>query len=108
MESRRHPWNCPAYVDLNMMRAGAVSHPADCDWWGCREMAGRRGRYRLLDSGRLAENLDARDIEDVREACCALIESGWRAGGWQENPAGATRWQWAAMGGACGNLLRQC
>ncbi|MFW5915512.1 MAG: hypothetical protein ACOCTQ_03445, partial [Planctomycetota bacterium] len=33
-----------------------------------------RERYRILDFERLAEKLEARDFEEVREAYCGLIE----------------------------------
>ena len=37
-------------------------------------MARLRERYRILDFERLVEKLEARDIEEVREAYCGLIE----------------------------------
>ena len=74
VESGEHLWNCPAYVDMNMVRAGVVGPPADWDWCGYREVAGLRERYRILEFERLVEKLEARDIEEVREAYCGLIE----------------------------------
>ena len=62
------------YVDMNMVRAGVVGHPFDWDWCGYREVAGLRERYRILDFERLVEKLEARDIREVREAYCGLIE----------------------------------
>ena len=62
------------YADMNMVRAGVVGHPADWDWCGYREVAGLRERYRILDFERLVEKLEVRDIEEVREAYCGLIE----------------------------------
>ena len=47
VESGRHLWNCLAYVDMNMVRAGVVSHPSDWEWCGYREVAGRLGRRRI-------------------------------------------------------------
>ena len=57
-----------------MVRAGVVEHPADWNWCGYREVSGLRERYRILDFERLAEKLEARDIQEVREAYCGLIE----------------------------------
>lgn len=34
VEDGEHPWNCIQYVDLNMVRAGVVSHPRDWGWYG--------------------------------------------------------------------------
>ncbi len=36
---------CVVYVDLNMVRAGAVSHPRDWRWCGYHELSGSRRRY---------------------------------------------------------------
>jgi putative transposase len=45
----RHLWNCLKYVDMNMVRAGAVDHPSKWLWCGYQETAGPRKRYRLID-----------------------------------------------------------
>ena len=62
------------YVDMNMVRAGVVGHPADWDWCGYREVAALRERYRILEFERLVDKMEARDIAEVREAYCGLIE----------------------------------
>ena len=35
-------WRCPCYIELNMLRAGVVSHPREWDWVGYREVMGQR------------------------------------------------------------------
>jgi len=57
VESGRHLWNCATYIDLNMVRAGAVAHPRMWRWCGFDELSGRRSRYRLLDRDLAAEYL---------------------------------------------------
>jgi putative transposase len=57
IESGRHLWNCARYIDLNLVRAGAVRHPRDWRWCGFDELVGRRSRYRLLDRDKVAEYL---------------------------------------------------
>jgi putative transposase len=57
VEERAYLWNALAYIDLNMVRAGAVRHPADWRWCGYRELIGLRRRYRLLSRDRLSEML---------------------------------------------------
>jgi len=52
-----HLWNCLRYIDLNMVRAGIVSHPQQWPWCGYNEIVGNRKRYRLLDIERLSELL---------------------------------------------------
>lgn len=49
VEGGAYAWNCMKYIDLNMVRAGVVSHPAKWRWCGYDELVGRRQRYRLID-----------------------------------------------------------
>jgi len=44
-------WTCLKYIDLNMVRAGVVSHPREWNWTGYEELVGERKRYRLIDRG---------------------------------------------------------
>ncbi len=48
-----HLLNCLRYVDLNMVRAGKVNHPADWRWCSYDELTARRKRYRIIDEDRL-------------------------------------------------------
>ena len=49
VDGNPHLLNCMVYIDMNMVRAGAVEHPRDWRWCGYDELVGRRQRYRLLD-----------------------------------------------------------
>ncbi len=66
IEDGEHLWNCIQYIDLNMVRAGVVSHPSEWEWCGYHELVGERSRYRLLDVNRLLELLGGLDVEDFR------------------------------------------
>jgi putative transposase len=48
-----HLSRCLFYVDMNMVRAAVVSHPAEWAASGYHELAGRRQRYRVLNLSRL-------------------------------------------------------
>jgi putative transposase len=61
IEDGTHLRNCIGYVDLNMVRAGVVSHPCDWDWCGYHELVGGKTSYRLLDGNRLLELLAISD-----------------------------------------------
>jgi putative transposase len=50
-------WRCLRYIDLNMVRAGVVTTPADWPWCGYQELTGLRRRYRAVDLAELAEAL---------------------------------------------------
>ena len=73
-------WNCVRYIDLNMVRAGAVSHPSEWAWCGYRELMGDRERYRLLAVDRLMELLGLRDRQSFAEIHKQRIEEALRAG----------------------------
>jgi hypothetical protein len=74
VESGEHLLNCLAYVDLYMVRAGVVEHPADWEWCGWREVTGLRTRYRVFDLDGLAESLRRRCRRELAEAYERVIE----------------------------------
>jgi putative transposase len=67
VQDGKHLSKCIQYIDLNMVRAGVVSHPGDWPWCGYLELIGQKTRYRLLDLDRVLELLgisDARSLAD--------------------------------------------
>lgn len=58
VDGKEHLFNCLRYIDLNMVRAGVVSHPDEWEWCGFHELIGRRRRYRLIDQPALLEALE--------------------------------------------------
>ena len=67
IDNHEHLWNCLQYIDLNMVRAGVVAHPGLWPWCGYHELVGERKRYRLLNTGRLVELLEVKNIESLAE-----------------------------------------
>ena len=53
VQDGKHLLNCLRYVDLNMVRAGKVSHPEQWRWCGYDELTCKRQRYRVIDQERL-------------------------------------------------------
>jgi len=66
-------WRCLRYVELNMVRARAVTHPNQWEWVGYHEIMGRRQRYRLLDLDRLCWRLEVPDLRSLREPLEATL-----------------------------------
>jgi len=66
VEDGEHLWNCIQYIDLNMVRAGVVSHPGGWQWCGYSELMGEKARYRLLDMDLLLKLLGVANIEPFR------------------------------------------
>lgn len=66
VEDGDHLWRCMSYIDLNMVRAGVVRHPAEWEWTGWTELMGRRQRNRLLDLDCLLASLAVKTVEMFR------------------------------------------
>lgn len=88
IESGVHLWRCLRYVDLNMVRAGKVTHPMQWRWCGYDELMGLRQRYRLIDFDALREQLGDIHPESFR----AEYEAGIRADLAQRAPVREAAW----------------
>lgn len=92
IDSGEYLWNCLAYIDLNMVRAGKVAKPEDWDWSSCREILGLRKRYRLVDIQQLMEKTGKKDIESLRNSYLTALRNfsigaGGRDPKWTESVA---------------------
>ena len=88
---------CMVYIDLNMVRAGAVSHPDDWCWSGYCEIQRPPQRYSVIDTKALLRLFDVNDFELFRQ-----IHKGWveemleseedkRVSAWTQNIAVGSR-----------------
>jgi len=55
IECGEHLLRCLVYIDMNMVRAGAVAHPSEWVHGGYREIQQPPLRYRLIDRDKLVE-----------------------------------------------------
>jgi len=53
VESGKHLRKCIVYIDMNMVRAGAVKHPSEWECCGYQEIQKPKQRYALIDRERL-------------------------------------------------------
>jgi putative transposase len=67
VEEGNYLWRCLCYIELNMVRAGVVSHPRDWEWVGYHEIMGERKRNRMLDLERLCWRLGTEDLGAVQK-----------------------------------------
>ncbi|MFO8154287.1 transposase [Thioalkalivibrio sp.] len=67
VESGEHLARCLVYIDLNMVRAGAVSHPREWESGGYREIQSPPRRYQVLDLEALTEALGLRNVEQLQD-----------------------------------------
>jgi len=75
IEEELHAWNCMAYVELNMVRAGKVAHPAQWPWCSYGEWVGERRRYRVIDTKESLRVLGGATLGEFRANYDALIVS---------------------------------
>ena len=66
IESGEHLLRCLVYIDMNMVRAGAVPHPSQWSHGGYNEIQTPPERYRLIDRNRLIELSGMRDEAELQ------------------------------------------
>jgi REP element-mobilizing transposase RayT len=69
-----HLFKCMVYIDLNMVRARVVNHPAEWPFCGYNEIQNPRQRYSLIDYNRLIPLLQMKDIGELQESCRMRVE----------------------------------
>jgi hypothetical protein len=62
-----------AYIDLNMVRAGVVTHPSDWEGCGYNEILHKPGRYGLIDRKTLINFLGCTDEEGLVDIYRQLV-----------------------------------
>ena len=62
------------YVDLNMVRAGAVDHPSEWPWSGYNEIQKPKKRYSIIDYNHLMLLLNYKNYSDLTKAYRKWIE----------------------------------
>lgn len=67
IETGSHLWRCLIYVDLNMVRAGVVRHPAEWEFSGYHEIVGSKKRNTILDRRAMLKLLELNSL-DVLES----------------------------------------
>jgi len=78
IESGQHLLRCLVYIDMNMVRAGVVSHPSKWPQSGYREIQAPPERYGLIDRGRLIELTGSASDERLKEQHRDWVEQAFR------------------------------
>jgi len=61
-----HLSQCMVYIDLNMVRAGIVSHPSEWAFCGYNEIQNPRQRYSIIDYECLTDLFNAQSMDELR------------------------------------------
>jgi REP element-mobilizing transposase RayT len=67
VKTGKHLIRCLAYIDLNMVRAGAVQHPGEWVYGGYREIQNPTQRYTFIDRQKLSALLGIKDNDQLTE-----------------------------------------
>jgi putative transposase len=67
IETGKHLIRCLAYIDLNMVRAGAVCHPCEWMYGGYNEIQNPKQRYSLVNRQKLTEVLGIKNSDQLSE-----------------------------------------
>lgn len=89
----RHLVQCLVYIDLNMVRAGAVRHPSQWTVSGYHDIQKPPQRYRIIDYDALCQLTELSGLENLRKRHREWVECEISKGQpvrdpkWTENPA---------------------
>jgi REP element-mobilizing transposase RayT len=88
VENGEHLRQCLVYIDMNMVRAGVVSHPSKWEFCGYNEIQEPRQRYSLIDHSRLHAVAGSGSGEHFRSSHMAWIDEALKANAHQRE----SRW----------------
>jgi len=74
VETDKYLLECAVYIDLNMVRAGVVNHPAQWEFCGYQEILGSEKRSLLIDQNLLCKYFCIKDPKNLGRFYRAVIE----------------------------------
>jgi putative transposase len=83
IQSGKHLSGCLLYIDMNMVRAGAVRHPSEWEYSAWSELTGRRQRYRIVNVDRLVKCLRMENAAAFREWHRVAVDEPVRQEDWK-------------------------
>jgi putative transposase len=86
VESDRHLVRCLVYIDMNMVRAGAVNHPSEWPVSGYNEIQTIPPRYRVIDLDSLCELTGSASIVALQSSHQQWLEHSLSAGNLGREP----------------------
>jgi putative transposase len=87
VDTGEHLLRCLAYIDLNMVRAGVVTHPVQWEASGYKEIQNHLKSYAVIDRTALASLIALTDVHALAAAQSRWIDDGLRANADHRQPA---------------------
>ena len=81
-----HLARCMVYIDLNMVRAGVVSHPSEWAHAGYNEIQSAQQRYRCIDLAALSSLLGFADADSLRNGLREWVDQALAKGSPKRDP----------------------
>lgn len=78
IEGDDHLFRCIVYLDLNMVRAGVITHPSEWEFSGYNEIQNPRQRYALINYKRLMQLLNIQTVEELKKSHSGWVEEALR------------------------------
>lgn len=75
IESDQHLHRCMVYIDLNMVRAGVVSHPSEWPFCGYNELMQNPQRYKLINTKTVMDLIGIDDLIAFKKFYSECIKS---------------------------------
>ena len=102
VETNQHLIKCLVYMDLNMVRAGVVSHPQEWDESGYQEIQQPRQRYTLIDHHCLMDLLGVPSMDVLQRSHREWVEEALS----NETSARESKWSESIAVGSKGFVAR--
>ncbi|MEW5980278.1 MAG: transposase, partial [Acidobacteriota bacterium] len=80
VETGEHLRQCLLYIDLNMVRAGAVAHPEQWPECGYVEIQHPKARWRMIDEDQLMELVGVNGRGALQQLCREQVEAALERG----------------------------
>lgn len=80
VESGDHLARCLVYIDLNMVRAGVISHPMEWEHGGYREIQRPLRHHRVIDLPALMEALEIQNLNELRHLHRSWLNDAQQSG----------------------------
>jgi putative transposase len=83
VEAESHLSRCMVYIDLNMVRAGVVTHPSEWPYCGYGEIQDPRQRNSLIDYEGLMDLFGGRSMEEFKGVYRGWVKEALEKQGWR-------------------------
>jgi len=86
VDSENYLVQCMVYIDLNMVRAGVISHPKDWEFCGYHEIMNPKERYSIIDHKMLISFFRFKNKKQLQVEYNGFVKQKLEIGTWANEP----------------------